>query len=175
MISVEEALEKILANANVLEPEEKPILQCLGQVLAENVYSGFDIPPLDNSAMDGYALRAADTLGACEEDTRVLEVTGEVAAGYLFQGRVGPGQAVRIMTGAPVPAGADAVVPYEETSEGRGQAWKGADKGARVAILTEVEPGANVRRAGEDIAAGHDDEAPFLRLLRGAGQRRIDG
>lgn len=154
MISVEEALEKILANANVLEPEEKPILQCLGQVLAENVYSGFDIPPLDNSAMDGYALRAADTLGACEEDTRVLEVTGEVAAGYLFQGRVGPGQAVRIMTGAPVPPGADAVVPYEETSEGRGQAWKGADKGAVVAILTEVEPGANVRRAGEDISAG---------------------
>src|SRR3990172_6356277 len=105
MISVEEALEKILANAKVLEPEEKPILECLGQVLAENVYSSFDIPPLDNSAMDGYAVRAADTVGACEEDTRVLEVVGEVAAGYVFPGRVEHGQAVRIMTGAPGPAG----------------------------------------------------------------------
>ncbi|MDP2726351.1 MAG: molybdopterin molybdotransferase MoeA, partial [Dehalococcoidia bacterium] len=154
MISVEEALEKILANVAVLKPEEKPILEYLGQVLAENVYSSFDIPPLDNSAMDGYAVRSADTLGASETNPRELQVIGEVAAGYIFQGAVGAGQAVRIMTGAPVPEGADAVVQYEETSEGRGQAWKGAEKGARIAIFLEATPGLHVRRAGEDIAAG---------------------
>ncbi len=154
MLSVEEALERILANVNALELEEKPLLESLGQVLAENVYSTFNIPPLDNSAMDGYALRSTDTVGASESSPRELQVIGEVAAGYIFQGNVSPGQAVRIMTGAPLPEGADSVVQYENTSEGHGQAWKGAEKGARVAIYEEVEPGANVRRAGEDISAG---------------------
>lgn len=153
MISVEEALEKILAQVRVLEPEEKPLLACLGQVLAEDVYSAADIPPLDNSAMDGYALRATDTRGATEAHPRILEVVGEVAAGHLFQGRLGLGQAVRIMTGAPIPEGADAVVQYEDTSEGRGQAWKGSEKGAQVAVFQEVNPGHDIRRAGEDIAA----------------------
>ncbi len=154
MLSVEEAQEKILANVRMLEPVEKTILECLGQVLAENVYSSFNIPPLDNSAMDGYAVRAQDTPGASEANPRELVVIGEVAAGYVFQGRVGAGQAVRIMTGAPVPAGADAVIEYEETSEGRGRAWKGAEKGATVAVFKEAVPGMNVRRAGEDIASG---------------------
>lgn len=154
MLTVEDALERILANIGVLEPEEKPVLEALGQVLAENVYSSFDIPPLDNSAMDGYALRSVDTAGASEQNPRVLQVTGEVAAGYMFKGTVGPGQAVRIMTGAPVPEGADAVVQYENTSEGHGQAWKGAQKGANIAIYQQAEQGMNIRRAGEDIAAG---------------------
>ncbi len=147
-------MERILSNVAVLEPEEKPILEALGQVMAENVYSSFQIPPLDNSAMDGYALRSADTAGATEELGRELQVIGEVAAGYIFQGQVDRGQAVRIMTGAPVPRGADAIVQYENTSEGRGQAWKGSEKGARISIFQQVHPGENVRHAGEDIAAG---------------------
>ncbi|MDP2663366.1 MAG: molybdopterin molybdotransferase MoeA [Dehalococcoidia bacterium] len=154
MLTVEEALERILSNVTVLEPEEKPILEALGQVLAQNVYSSFQIPPLDNSAMDGYALRSADTVGATAQLGRELQVIGEVAAGYIFQGQVDRGQAVRIMTGAPVPGGADAIVQYENTSEGRGQVWKGSEKGARIAIFQYVEPGENIRHAGEDIAAG---------------------
>ncbi|MDO8689915.1 MAG: molybdopterin molybdotransferase MoeA [Dehalococcoidia bacterium] len=154
MLTVEEALDRILSNVTVLEPEEKPILEALGQVLAENVYSNFQIPPLDNSAMDGYALRSADTVGATEELGRELQVIGEVAAGYIFQGQVDRGQAVRIMTGAPVPGGADAIVQYENTSEGRGQVWKGSEKGARIAVFQHADPGENIRHAGEDIAAG---------------------
>ncbi|MDP2935758.1 MAG: molybdopterin molybdotransferase MoeA, partial [Dehalococcoidia bacterium] len=154
MLSVEEALEKILSNVGRLEPEERPLLECLGQVLAEDIRSSFNIPPLDNSAMDGYAVRAIDTLGASEVRFKKLQVIGEVAAGYLFQGRMGTDQAVRIMTGAPVPAGADAVIEYEETSEGRGQAWKGAAKGTTVDIFKEAFPGMNIRLAGEDISAG---------------------
>ena len=74
MISVEEALEKILDCVNLLEPEETPVLDCLGQVLAEDVYSSIDVPPLDNSAMDGFAVQAQDTLGASPESPRLLQV-----------------------------------------------------------------------------------------------------
>ncbi len=118
MISVEEALGRILANVSLLDPEEKPILDALGMVVAEDVVSAIDIPPLDNTAMDGYAVRAADTTGASERSPSTLHVVGELAAGYLFDGAVEPGAAVRIMTGAPMPSGANAVVRFEETSEG---------------------------------------------------------
>ena len=117
MISVEEARERILSFFSRLEPEEKSILDALGQVLAEDVAAAFDIPPLDNTAMDGYAVRAADTSGASEPHPVRLRVIGELAAGYIFEGEVAPGTAVRIMTGAPIPRGADAIVPFEETDE----------------------------------------------------------
>ncbi|GAG09129.1 unnamed protein product, partial [marine sediment metagenome] len=81
MISVEQALGKILAYVDILEEEEKPILDCLGQVLAEDIYSGIDVPPLDNTAMDGYAVRSRDTRGASRESPRFLSVIGMVAAG----------------------------------------------------------------------------------------------
>ena len=115
MITVEEALERILGYVDVLGAEEKPLLEALGQVLAEDVTSGINIPPLDNTAMDGYAVRAADTEGASPDSPVTLRVTGEVAAGYVFEGEVAAASAVRIMTGAPIPSGADAVVPFEET------------------------------------------------------------
>src|SRR5579883_2848741 len=117
MISVEEALERILSFVHELEPEEQPLLDALGQVLAEDAVAPFSIPPLDNTAMDGYAVIAASTDGATEEQPVTLRVIGELAAGYLFDGRVEPGTAVRIMTGAPMPAGADSIVPFEETDE----------------------------------------------------------
>ena len=106
MISVEEALERILSYVDVLEPEERPLLDALGQVLAEDATADFDIPPLDNTAMDGYAVRAQDTRGASPQSPVELRVIGEVAAGYRYEGEVEPGTAVRIMTGAPVPPGA---------------------------------------------------------------------
>src|SRR3990170_3975625 len=101
MISVEEALERVLSYVHRLEPEEQPIADALGQVLAEDAQAGFDIPPFDNTAMDGYAVRAADTNGASESSPVRLRVIGELAAGYVFEGEVTPGTAVRIMTGAP--------------------------------------------------------------------------
>jgi len=83
VISVDEALERILSHARVLEAEEKPILEALGQVLAEDVQSDIDIPPLDNSAMDGYAVQAGSTLRAGPSSPRVLRIVGEVAAGQV--------------------------------------------------------------------------------------------
>lgn len=155
MISVEEALNRILSYVDVLPPEEKPLLDALGQVLDEDVASTFDIPPLDNTAMDGYAVRAEDTRGASRENPRELEVIGEVAAGYIFDDEVRPGTAVRIMTGAPVPRGADAIVPFEETDEPFEKAPQRSRRiSGRVRVFKEAAPGANIRRAGEDIRAG---------------------
>jgi len=152
MISVEEALKKVLSYVEVLEPERKPILDCLGQVLAEDVYSTIDIPPLDNSAMDGYALRAKDTRGASEASPRYLVVVGEVAAGSMPTKEVRPGTAIRIMTGAPLPEGADAVVRFEDTDEVN-RKLSGGDL-SQIGILCQAKKGLNVRGRGEDIAKG---------------------
>jgi len=152
MISVEEALEKVLSYVEVLEPERKPILECLGQVLAEGIYSTMDIPPLDNSAMDGYALRAEDTRGAGESSPRYLVVIGEVAAGSLPTIKVRPGTAIRIMTGAPLPEGADAVVRFEDTDEVN-RRRSGGDL-SQIGILCQAKKGLNIRCRGEDIAKG---------------------
>jgi molybdopterin molybdotransferase len=149
MISVDQALEKVLERIDVLEAEERPILDCLGQVLAEDVFSKINIPPLDNSAMDGYAVRSADTDGASPKSPRILRVIGAVAAGAVARSRVEPGTAVRIMTGAPIPEGADGVVKFEDTDESE----RGGNS-AEIGVLTGVAPGTEVRRAGEDIAAG---------------------
>ena len=153
MISVEEALEKVLSYVEVLEPERKPILDCLGQVLAEDVYSTIDIPPLDNSAMDGYAVQAADTRGASESSPRYLVVVGEVAAGSMPTNEVKRGTAIRIMTGAPLPEGADAVVQFEHTDEVSRKSTK--KHLSQIGILCQAKKGLNVRRRGEDIAKGH--------------------
>jgi len=155
MISVEEALERVLSYVHVLEPEDQPILDALGQVAAADVISPLDIPPLDNTAMDGYAVRAADTSGAAESSPITLRVVGELAAGYIFDGEVTPGTAVRIMTGAPMPRGADAVVPFEETDEPSGRAFGSFAKSRGVVgVLKAAEPAANVRRAAEDVRRG---------------------
>lgn len=155
MISVQEALERILSYVDVLEAEEKPLIEALGQVLDEDVDAPFDVPPLDNTAMDGYAVRAADTAGAAPEAPRELRVIGEVAAGYIFEGEVRLGSAVRIMTGAPVPAGADAIVPFEETDEPFEKAPERTRRlEATVRIFKEARPGANIRRAAEDVQQG---------------------
>ncbi len=149
MISVEQALEKVLGYVDALEEEESPILDCLGQVLAEDIISSIDVPPLDNSAMDGYAVRAEDTKGARPQSPRLLRVIDTVAAGSISRRRVTSGTTIRIMTGAPVPDGADSVVQFEDTDETQREAISD-----EIGILTEVEAGLNIRRAGEDIARG---------------------
>lgn len=162
MISVEEARERILERFEVLPAADVPLLDALGLTLAEDVRSGFDIPPLANTGMDGYAVRSEDTAGATYETPRSLRVIGYLAAGNVFEGSVGPGEAVRIMTGAPIPDGADTIVPFEETDEYDWTTRESArDPGAwqerprdHVRVDVEAKPGANIRRAGEDVAAG---------------------
>lgn len=155
MISVEEARERILATVSRLESVELPLLDALGLTLAEEVRAGFDIPPRDNTSMDGYAVQAASTSGASKQNPVELAVIGELAAGYIYDGQVGPAQAVRIMTGAPIPAGADAVVPFEETDEtGRSAPNKTGHTHGSVRIFTAARNGSNIRLAGEDIRAG---------------------
>jgi len=139
-LSVEEAREHILATVQVLEPERVPILEAVDRVLAEPVVADRDIPPLSNSAMDGYAVRGADVAQAPVR----LRVVGEAPAGYVARERVEPGTAVRIMTGAPIPQGADTVVRFEDTRQGDG--W--------VEVLKPIATGRNVRPAGEDVRAG---------------------
>jgi len=154
MISVEEALEKLLSNVDVLGREEVAILDSPGQVLAEDVYSEIDVPPLDNSAMDGYAVRASDIRGACPDSPRLLRVIDTVAAGSISESEVTVGTAVRIMTGAPVPNGADTVVRFEDTDEVSRRETSGEQPIAEIGILFEIGVGLNIRRAGEDIIRG---------------------
>ncbi len=163
MISVEQALEKVLDSVRPLEPESVPILDALGQVLAEDVRSDVDVPPWDNSAMDGYAVRSGDTAGASRDSPRVLRVIGTVIAGAVSAKSVTPGTAIRIMTGAPLPEGADAVVQFEDTDEADRRSGP-----AEIGILAQAGPRLNVRDAGEDIRAGS------LVLPKGAALRSAE-
>jgi len=152
MISVEEALEKVLSYFDVLEAEDELMLDSLGRVLAEDIYSTINIPPMDNTAMDGYAVQAQSTVGATRSSPNILRVIGEVAAGYLTKEEVESGTAIRIMTGAPIPRGADAVVQFEDTDEELRRAQN--QPLTEIGVLREVEKGLNIRRAGEDISSG---------------------
>src|SRR5262249_50682109 len=134
MISPDEALKAVLENVAPLGVERVPILDALGRNIAEEIRSPRDIPGFDNSAMDGYAVRAADVAGASEGRPVVLEVLQTVGAGVMPTVAVGPGQTVRTMTGAPIAQGADAIVQVERT---RGN-------GARVEILALADAGAFV-------------------------------
>jgi molybdopterin molybdotransferase len=124
--------------------ERVSILAALGRVIGEDIYAGRDIPPRDNSAMDGYAVRAADTLGASGKKPVVLEIIEDLPAGSIPKKSVGKGTAARIMTGAFVPEGADAIVAMEKTRK----------EGGRVAVLDSVKEGQDIRRAGEDVRHG---------------------
>jgi len=143
-LSVPEAQEAVLGFFDLLEPEAVALSAALGRVLAEDVHAGYDIPPLTNTAMDGYAIRAADVREASQAAPVTLRVIDNLAAGYTSTAQVVPGTAVRIMTGAPLPAGADAVVPFEATEQA----------GDAVRVFEPQESGANIRLAGEDVRRG---------------------
>ncbi len=145
MISVDEAIRIILSEVKPTPEESAPILDSVGRVLSRDIVSDVNIPPTDNSAMDGYALKHESTRSATGNSPAELVVCGEIRAGSVYSGPdVAEGFAVRIMTGAPIPDGADAVVPVEDTLEAQG----------KVRVLCEFQSGENIRRAGEDIAAG---------------------
>ena len=154
MISVEEARERLLGLVDVLGNEEVPILDAPGQVLADDVCSEIDVPPLDNSAMDGYAVLSGDTRGAGPGSPRLLRVIDTVAAGSISDQEVTPGTAIRIMTGAPVPRGADAVVQFENTDETQRRETAAGQPISVIGVLRESGVGLNIRRAGEDISRG---------------------
>jgi molybdopterin molybdotransferase len=143
-LPVDRAVDIVLAEARRLGVETVPLNEALGRVLGEPVQSADDVPPFDNSAMDGFAVRAADTDGATSEAPVELRLAGESRAGAPADGRLGPGEAMRISTGAMLPQGADAVVRMEE-AEG---------SGGSVAVRIAVEPGHDARRAGEDVRTG---------------------
>ena len=150
MMSVEEALECVLSHVRPLEAETIPLLEAVGRVAAEDLRSDCDIAPFDHAAMDGFAVRVADLAQASAEHPVALQVVGEVPAGSVYSGEVGPGEAVRIMTGAPVPAGADAVVKYEIVDYGAGDGRQGSS----VSFSQPAGNAENIRGKGEEIANG---------------------
>lgn len=146
MISFHEARSKMLEGIKPLPPEKCRLADLLGRILAQDVIASFDIPPRDNSAMDGFAVIASDLAGASEQVPVTLQVIEDVPAGQVATKALKPGQAIRIMTGAQIPSDADSVIPVEETSAGISN--------TEVRILKRVKQGANVRRQGEDITTG---------------------
>ena len=151
MLEVEQAFERIIAHFSPLDAVELPVLECLGLALAEDVASPLNLPPLANSAMDGYAVLYED-ITAANEVAPKLSVISAVAAGQVSDQTVTKGTAIRIMTGAPVPDGADTVVPFEETDEmDRRRAGTPLDE---IVIHKALPLGSNVRPAGEDVRAG---------------------
>jgi molybdopterin molybdotransferase len=139
MPSYQDARKIILEQVAPLPAEEVPLHDAVGRVLAADVAMPWDLPGWDNSAMDGFAVRSADCAGPAR-----LRVTSYIPAGGLPQGPVGPGEAARIMTGAPLPPGADAIAPVEDVEEA----------GDAIRLRAAVRPGAHVRRRGEDLRAG---------------------
>lgn len=153
LLSVDIALEHILSQFDVLPAETLPITQVLGRVLAERIISPIDLPPFPNSSMDGYAVRAEDVRAASDEHPAQLAVVMDIPAGSTAPKRLQAGEAARIMTGAAMPEGADAVVPVEQTDAN----WRaGVDIALsdQVRIFRSVNPGSNVRPAGEDVHTG---------------------
>lgn len=183
LLSVEEALERLLDGLVALPAESVTPLAALGRVVAEPVVAATSLPPWDNSAMDGYAIRAADTARASEQEPVELRVLGEVRAGVAPDVRVEAGSAVRIATGAPLPPGADAVVPVEVTTpldaDGRAGARGREAVGplpAACLVHEAVPVGGSVRPAGSDLTAGRTIvepgrlvTPPAVALIAGAG------
>lgn len=144
MISVEEALERILAHVEPLGAEKVSLLEALGRVIVEDIYASRDIPPFSNSGMDGYAVIWEDVKDARRDHPVRLEVVEDLPAGFVSRHHVKRGQAIRIMTGAPLPLGADTVIPVEETTRENGS----------VLILRALALGEHIRHAGEDVRKG---------------------
>jgi molybdopterin molybdotransferase len=144
MIDYRDALREVVARARPLASESIPLAEALGRTLARDIRAGGPVPPFAKATMDGYAIRAADTRPAEGADFVDLQVTEDLPAGRISRRALGPGQAARIMTGAPLPKGADAVVMVEDTEK----------SGARVKVLRPARDGDNIGEAGEDIKKG---------------------
>jgi molybdopterin molybdotransferase len=144
LVPVDEARERILSRIQPLAPIELPLQEAYGCVLAEDVVAEVNLPEFSSSAMDGFALRSVDVAGVSPDAPAELRVAGRARIGHRPEGTVGSGEAIRIDTGAPIPAGADCVVPIEDTEPA----------GKAVRILRPAPEGRHVRPAGEDVGAG---------------------
>lgn len=176
MKNVEEALETVLSNVSCLEAEEVDLLDSLNRVAAEAMVSDCDIAPFDHAAMDGFALRSCDIASACEQQPVSLPVVAEVPAGATFDGALPEGACIRIMTGAAVPSGADAVVKYEIVEYGSGD----GREGSVVSFTHPASSGENVREKGEEarvgqavIEAGEIIGAAGVGFLAGCGLTKV--
>jgi molybdopterin molybdotransferase len=152
LLSVDEARERILSAIRPVATTHISLDRVAGRVLAENIAAESDLPPFDNSSMDGFALRAADTSPAAPASPLTLRVVADVRAGSTPTRFLTPGEAARIMTGAPLPPGADAVIPVEETNFTLRDAGTPAPE--QVTLTRLVHPGENVRTRGMDIRRG---------------------
>ena len=148
MLSVEDAREKILSKFEILNPTQINILDSVGSIVSEDIISEINVPPLDNSAMDGYAVIKDDLIKADDENIIYLDVIEEIPAGSIPKLSLSTGQASRIMTGAPIPSGSDAVVPFEDTNE-----LENNDK-SKIGIKISVKNLENIREKSEDIKKG---------------------
>ena len=180
LIPVETALVTILGKMTPVEPELIPLTQGLGRILAEPVISRANVPPFPNSAMDGYAIIASDTAGASNQKPVILKVIGNVPAGASPSVKLTPGTVARIMTGAPVPAGTDAVVRFEETSEQIPPPEPVELADHEIMIFKPVSMGDNVRPIGEDIKegqtilrSGHRLRPQDIGVLAAVGQAEV--
>ncbi len=151
LLSVPEALNTLLKSFHPIDVEHIDLTHAIGRVLAEDIHAGFDLPIFNNSAMDGFALRAGDVTDASRESPVVLDVVADIPAGQVFPGKLTHGQAARIMTGAPLPEGADAVVPSEDTNYSRQQA--GMPHPRQVQVFRSVQAGDYIRLQGKDAHA----------------------
>lgn len=152
LLDVAEALQRLLEHFSPLEVVEKPLANVMGSVIGEDILARSDLPPFNNSAMDGFAVRSSDVSSASPERPISLNVVADIPAGMFVDVNVKTGQAARIMTGAVVPAGADAVVPVEDTDINRRQLGSKAPK--LIKIYKAVHPGADIRYTGEDVRKG---------------------
>ncbi|HWC59983.1 MAG TPA: gephyrin-like molybdotransferase Glp, partial [Verrucomicrobiae bacterium] len=176
MLELEQAVEKILAAIPALKTESIPLAEACGRVVAEKILASTDLPPFDNSAVDGYAVRAQDVASASAQNPVTLQLVGRIPAGENFTGELSAGQCIRIFTGSPVPRGADAVVMQEDTrvptisspspprsgGEGRGEVVLRAQ--GDVYILDAAKPWENIRFHGEDVKRGTALVEPGTRL-----------
>lgn len=147
MLALEDAQQRVLSAAQPLGAEMVSINEAIGRVANENIPAPIDLPPFENSAMDGYAVRAQDLTALRPENPVGLRLIGRVAAGEVFDGQVDAGQCVRLFTGSPLPPGANAVVMQEDTRIEEGQ-------GEMIWFLDKAKPGENVRLRGEDVRRG---------------------
>ena len=178
MLSVEDALSKILDAFSVLEPVSSRVTDSLGMVISRDILSDIDIPPTDNSAMDGYAVQSKDIENATVHSPVFLDVISTLAAGDIASVSIGSGTSIRIMTGAPIPEGADAVVPFEETTE---MDQEISDSKREIGIKHYVPPKTYIRNRGSDIKnsdialiSGTKITPPVVGVIASLGHTHID-
>lgn len=178
LLSVDEARQRIIESFRPVAADNLPLHAAVGRVLAQDIRAEIPLPPFDNSGMDGFVLRADDTHCASPDSPMTLRVVADIPAGCVPQHPIAPGQAARIMTGAPIPQGADAVVPVEDTDFN--QRAPGAAMPNAVRVFRAVQSGRNIRPLGSDVPlgqvvmrAGHKLRAQDLGLLAMLGAAKV--